>query len=296
MTKSRKDKNEKHIDLKTRSLEYWIEANSSIVSHKSTIGTDLENVVKDLLREYLPIKFSLETGFVRSLEDIEWQSNQIDILFTLNNTGFPLATLPTCKVFPIEAVLGIMEVTKYLYKTKLEADFAKVSELLHKHKRYALKPISDLIDIYSKMIEDNAIDAKAKESLKQKLDFYNTIKNPRNQRDIFNYNDMPPRFFYFAKSAIKDTNKLLGYIYEFSQKYGIALHGMFILDQRLYISNLGVLYYYDNDYKAFAYFIFQLIDSLVFYGDIPGIIPFDKYFGIDKRMFKRYQILKEPES
>lgn len=279
-------KEQEHFERRMRKLENWIESSADVINHKSSLGADTENIVKEMIREYLPGKFGVETGFVRSLEDPKWQSKQIDILFTLNDQGFPLATLLSCKVFPIEAVLGVMEITKSLNKNKIAEDFKKVSSLLEKHKRFASTSVSDHIEKLESL--RHCVDDKDKEQFEAALENLKIIKEPRNQRMIVEYGDMPPRFFYFAVNSIKDPKILLDHIKKNAEAYNIKIHGMFILDQRMFITNVGEYQYYKDEHQAFPFFINRLIDSLITYGDIPGVIPFDRYYNIDENKLKTF--------
>ena len=106
----------------------FVKANS-LTSHYPELGRELESLVGGLLSEYLPNKYKIGTGFVRSLEKPGWQSNQIDLLLFRSDICYPIATHQEFKVFPVESVISFMEVTSNLTPGKLLEDYEKVADL-----------------------------------------------------------------------------------------------------------------------------------------------------------------------
>jgi hypothetical protein len=106
----------------------------------------------NLVRDYLPQRIRLDTGFVvnhqsdrQSLahEDSRSQDKgigpQTDILLVDVMDNAPLCVEQTFRVYPVEMVLGAVEVTRFLDKTKLDEDLTKLSRVreLAQEKRYA---------------------------------------------------------------------------------------------------------------------------------------------------------------
>jgi len=165
-------------------------------NHYGELGRELEALVKNLLQEYLPAKYKVATGFVRSLEKPKWQSNQIDVLMTRSDICYPIAVHNEYSIFPLETVISFMEVTSNLTKGKLREDYEKVEELQRLHKRLYYLP------------EPPA-----------SVRLYNTGNHA-----------VRPRFYYFAFSTDRKDESIAQAMLDLSNEYRIQLHSLFVLN------------------------------------------------------------------
>lgn len=255
------------------------------VPHDADMGHTIEDILRKVLREYIPKRFSVERGFVRSLgkertpEELKWKSHSVDILFTHGDSGLVLSSQPNTKVFPLESVLGFMEVTKTVDRQKLRKDFLKVRDLKHQVHRYCWCSLSKAEELGVLKLEDYCA--------KKNMPLEETRKFARNYREVVLYNDLEPRFYYFAYSTSwNDPETICQNIYEASEEFDVHLHGMLILDRGLFRRNTvrgQVVYNYIQDLdEAFALFMHSLIDSLMTFTKIPEgtSIPLDIYQGV----------------
>jgi hypothetical protein len=162
-------------------------------THYGELGRELENRVKDLLQEFLPNKYEISTGFVRSLERPKWRSNQIDILLGRNDICYPIAVHNEYRVYPIESIISFVEVTSNLTKGKLREDYEKVADLQRLHKRMYYIPMPPA------GVAPYPTDA------------------------------VHPRFYYFAFSTDSSVDTLSRWLLEMSNEYRTQLHALFVL-------------------------------------------------------------------
>ena len=227
------------------------------VPHDGDMGHTIEDILRKILREYIPKRFSVERGSVRSLgkdmtpEELKWKSHSVDILFTHGDSGLVLSSQPNTKIFPLESVLGFMEVTKTIDREKLREDFDKAQELKHQVRRYCWCSIAKA-EALGLDLEEYC--ARAKMSLEQARKF------GRNYRVVLPYNDLEPRFYYFAYSTTWcDPETICQNNHEASEDFGVHLHGMLILDKGFFRRDTGsekAVYQYTEDLdEAFALFM-----------------------------------------
>ncbi len=136
--------------------DYWNGIQSSIDARLSSIktylkhpvsGTNIETYFRDLLREYLPRRYAVETGFV--VNSNGERSDQIDIVVADLHEIPPLSSEPLLKIFPAEAVVAAIEVTSSPksrvkrgeglgYVSKFQDDVSKLAYLrrLARHREY----------------------------------------------------------------------------------------------------------------------------------------------------------------
>jgi hypothetical protein len=137
-----KRRNKKHV-----LASYWSgihkALNGRLLSVKDYLrhpssGLNAENYFRDLLRQYLPRRFSVESGFVANVDGERSEFHDILIVDCLHIP--PLSAESHFKVFPAEAVVGAVEITsapKAIVKrsgfnkkiTKLEDDILKLAKL-----------------------------------------------------------------------------------------------------------------------------------------------------------------------
>jgi hypothetical protein len=86
-------------------------ARASIL-HAGEKGRALEFEAMSYLRSFLPAQYGLGTGFIahHDSRDGPSLSKQLDIIIYDAVRGAPLITLSTCGVYPIESVIGYVEV------------------------------------------------------------------------------------------------------------------------------------------------------------------------------------------
>jgi hypothetical protein len=72
-------------------------------------GGNAEAYFRDLIRQYLPTRYSIETGFVVNAQGE--RSDLMDALIVDTHVIAPLSAEPHFKVFPAEAVLAAIEIT-----------------------------------------------------------------------------------------------------------------------------------------------------------------------------------------
>ena len=255
-------------DLRSRLL-----MSTSILTHHGETGSNLEFAVRDFLGEYLPGNFGIESGFVRSLDDLSWQSRQIDVLLTRKDIGQALAVLPGSKVFPIEALVGFMEVTQTLNKKKLAKDFEKVRDLKQKARRTYIVPYT-----FAKAM-GLPVDKTINEA----------GHNTRLLKVEYAIEDLEPRFFYFAfSSQWKKTEVICKNLKEMGARLGVHCHGLFILDRGYFLhqpyGDYRVLYRTDLP-DAFVLFLNNIIEALNSFTVVPSVatIPIARYASVEER-------------
>ena len=232
------------------------------IMHYGELGRDLEVAVRKLLEEYLPNKYRVDTGFVRSLEKPGWRSNQIDILLSRNDICYPLAIHHEYKVYPLESIISFMEVTSNLTSAKMREDYEKVTELQRLNKQLYFVP-----------------------------------KVPAGVNQWLAYNAPRPRFYYFAYStewSEKETVKRN--LLKLSNDYRIQLHATFVLDHGWWFmmpnatpgakTPYSDLHIIDSMPDSFIAFLQHVLLNLQTADFIPpnGSIPFSYYYDPNYRL------------
>ncbi len=232
------------------------------INHYGELGRELETLVKGLLSEYLPNKYKVSTGFVRSLEKPKWQSNQIDVLLSRNDICYPIFVHQQYSVFPLESIISFMEVTSNLTKAKLREDYEKVAELQRLHKRLYYIP-----------------DPPAGVKL------YPAFKSA-----------VHPRFYYFSFTTARSEESLVQAMLDLSNEYRIQLHSMFILKPGYCFIMPNATDDKDRPYQnviretkprqAIVLFLQHILTALQTADFIPqnASIPFCEYFNPDFRL------------
>jgi hypothetical protein len=144
-----------------------------VIVHSGEMGDNDHQWFAELLRQYLPHRYGVDTGFVVNCDSDKgsadffsadcaprsqdpYISNQMDILLLDVMHNAPFCSEKTFKVCPVEMVLGAVEVTREINKSKLQADvrkLAKIKELAEK-KQYMNRTFTgdqakrDLDDIF----------------------------------------------------------------------------------------------------------------------------------------------------
>ena len=129
---------------RTELAEYWKEISevmkrrvatlTRVITHNSEMGDNDCSWFAKILENSLPFRIRVDTGFViNSKTDSDPTNNpispQCDILLVDRETNAPFCSEKVFRVFPIEMVLGLIEVTRNLQSTKLAEDLEKVQRL-----------------------------------------------------------------------------------------------------------------------------------------------------------------------
>ena len=126
------------------SLEAKLTSLKECVNHPST-GHVAESYFRELIRQHLPSRYCVDTGFV--VDANGGRSPLIDIIIADTLNISPLCAEPSYKVFPVEAVCAAIEVTTSPVQrvtsrkkdiSKFEADILKIAEVrrMGKARRY----------------------------------------------------------------------------------------------------------------------------------------------------------------
>jgi hypothetical protein len=136
-------------------LESQVKTMTPVIVHSGEMGDNDHLWFADLLRQYLPLRYGVDTGFVVNCESDRGSadffkadakprdqdphiSSQMDTLLLDVMHNAPFCVEKTFKVCPVEMVLGAVEVTRDLDKQKLKDDVNKLAKLkeLAEKKRY----------------------------------------------------------------------------------------------------------------------------------------------------------------
>ena len=224
--------------------------------HYGERGRELESLVRGFIDEYLPRKYSLHTGFVRSLEKQGWQSNQIDILVCRSDICYPIAVHREFSVYPLESLISFIEVTSNLTRGKLREDYEKVAVLQRLHKRMYFLP-----------------------------------RPPAGVRPYYAFDTaVHPRYYTFAFSTRLSPVQMRDSMLSLSNEYHTQLHCMFVLQPGYCIvmsnANRNVQPSYqvaeiiDNPRDAIVAFLEHLLSALQTADFIPpnASLPFSAYY------------------
>jgi hypothetical protein len=118
-----------------------------VVAHSGEMGDNDHAWFADFLRQYLPLRIGVDTGFVVNCDSDKSSANffaaaaeprgqdksigpQSDILLldVINNA--PFCVEKTFRVCPVEMVLGVIEVTRSLTLAKLRDDSEKIGRVI----------------------------------------------------------------------------------------------------------------------------------------------------------------------
>ena len=112
-----------------------------------TSASSAEAHLKDLLREYLPKRYAVDTGFVMNASGR--RSHHLDIIVADTFHIPPLCSEPTYKVFAAESVCAVVEVTtsprsREKGKSKFYQDLAKLGDaraLCERREYFEIQPV-----------------------------------------------------------------------------------------------------------------------------------------------------------
>ena len=95
------------------------------ISHPGEKGRGREDVVRDFLREYMPARFGIDTGFVVDVHGNV--SGQMDIVVYDRASALLFKVSEGVRLFPIECVAAVIQVKSRLEKRDLEDAIANLS-------------------------------------------------------------------------------------------------------------------------------------------------------------------------
>lgn len=121
-----KSKIEKFVfDYKRLSREVFVNENGDL-KHPAEFGIYREKIIKHLIQPFLPSRLAIGTGFIITSKNET--STQCDlIIYDKDNT--PVIENEEQRFFPIECVVGVIEVKSRLDKSKLKEALIKLSKV-----------------------------------------------------------------------------------------------------------------------------------------------------------------------
>jgi hypothetical protein len=172
------------------------------IKHVAERGRLNEKQLEKILRQVLPRKMEIGTGFIACSDASKELSAQQDLIIfdALNNST--LLDSDVFGIYPIEAVYGTLEVKTTLNKTELKKSF--------KSNGYIRKMAKSVGKYYFK------------NKRKKRGKIY--VDSPSNIRV-----NVAPRFFLFAYSFNQKFETLEKNFKELSKKYGSHCHGLCVL-------------------------------------------------------------------
>lgn len=108
-------------------IKSHVDAARAFVPHRGESGRVAEGAVATALREFLPKRFSLGTGFIVNAKGET--SSQIDIVVYDNEQNAPILFEGGVGIFPIECVYGIVAVTRKLDVDKLKESLSAIERI-----------------------------------------------------------------------------------------------------------------------------------------------------------------------
>lgn len=138
------------------------------LTHNGEKGKEAEEILKNFLKNYLPQKYQVTTGFVHTDMGI---SNQSDILLYDANNYPPLYSGYANQIIHMSSLRAVIECTMKLNKRKIEEDNKKINNLKALYKNdvtiqdsmsreplailFAYKSESNILDNLNKLKEKN---------------------------------------------------------------------------------------------------------------------------------------------
>lgn len=170
----------------------WIED-----AHQPSTGSYLESLIRSHLRRRLPNRFSVSTGFISSIGQLDENnferiiSNQFDILVWDSYTYPPLFKNDDFVIIMPQSCYAIIEVTNTLNAQKLREDIQKLNNCFHWYRCYRQKfnPFTAIVGFNSNSSSLEKVTEKLLETL------------------IFNHEIcLDARYDYFRKFSDKQSS------------------------------------------------------------------------------------------
>jgi hypothetical protein len=220
------------IEAKKRLLFQEAETYSNLTDHKPEKGRLNESHLAKCIREYLPTKMGIGTGFIESCGGHQSRQQDIIIYDAFNNV--PLYSSDSWAVYPIEMVYATIEVKTTLTKSELTDIFKKCGSYVFQENNDETRR-----EINTKSIPQMVIQDKKWYLLKANLHVGQT-----DQQIPFTLGAyipkpeiVPPRFYIFAyKTSYKKLDSLREDLKKLSVKYDLHFHGICILEKDWFIA------------------------------------------------------------
>ncbi len=121
-----KSKIEKIVfDYKHLSREVFVNDDGSL-KHPSEFGIYRERIIKDLIQPFLPSRLAIGTGFIITSKNET--STQCDLII-YDKRDIPIIENEEQRFFPVECVVGVIEVKSKLNKSTLKEALVKLSKI-----------------------------------------------------------------------------------------------------------------------------------------------------------------------
>lgn len=204
---SMKDRIPQYFKAEEEVLNARLKCIRAAINHSGEKGRSVEHYIMELIRDFLPSEYGLDTGFIMyhtSIEDNKIDiSSQIDIIIYDALRSGPIMNLGSCRVYPIESVYGYIEVKTSIGSTKLKECVEQSKKLRDMKIRKFYIPIS------------------------------------RNRAIIQCIDDLPIRSFFFALGREKKfDDKIEEIISSHAKEIGdeAHIHGMYVAESGYYES------------------------------------------------------------
>jgi len=173
--------------------------------------------VRDIIRELLPKRFSIGTGFAVNSKDA--RSTQLDLVLYDELLNTPLSLIGDVSAFPIECIYGAVEVKSWLDKDRLEEASKTIGQLrkFKEHKRY-YRP--------TKLVQDGS------------GNLFEVPTNPADEKDDLVI-PLAPRNYVFAFNTKWKLSTLTAKLRKASDNYGAFFHGVLVLKKEWFVTQLA---------------------------------------------------------
>ncbi len=155
-------------------------------SHHPSSGTNKERLISDFINNYVPKKFTVDTGIVMDRNGV--LSNEADIVIADSINNAPLFPDGEKKLWPVESVYEVIEVKSTLTKPEMENAIEKCRRFKRLSREFAQnieKPANreSLFTIWAfegpepKTIKENYVDATREVPENERPDFVVVIES-----------------------------------------------------------------------------------------------------------------------
>ena len=232
---------------------------TGVLPHYGERGGTNEERVRAFIRQTLPRRYSVGSGFIVCSDETLQPSSQTDIVVHDDYFNAPLHTELSANVYPIESVYGIVEVKGTLRR----ADIAKIGADINKVRRLALN---------RRYVQFASVPVDPADSSKRVA-----------QKNALLSAGPPPRSFVFAfsQSGWRSAEALAKSLTTAHRKAPTHIHGLIVVNDGWYIAQQahapdGPAYYVSSE-NALLQFLNGMLDSLGSLDMAQGSL--EEYFG-----------------
>lgn len=104
--------------------------------HPDAIGGPIEAFVKNLLEDQIPKGCKIHPGHIVCGDNPNTSGTLYDLVIYRPDISGPLSKIDSFFVFPLECVVGAIEITSYLDEKKMKTDIDKLTKLRLMNRRY----------------------------------------------------------------------------------------------------------------------------------------------------------------